>query len=153
LRDVRELEPAFHFAHYFLAMALLASGGSEPADLQRSRYAEAVAEAQAATVGGQERPAMIALLGYAHGMSGNKPEARKVLGQLIELSKRRYISPYDLAMVHVGLGEKAQAVQELRRAYDERSPHLVLLKAEPIFDSLRSDPRFTQVLKDMKLPP
>jgi hypothetical protein len=76
-----------------------------------------------------------------------------VLDHLTKQSKQRYVSPYDLAVVHVGLGDKDQAVKELRRAYEERSPHLVLLKAEPVFDNLRSDPRFALLLKDMKLPP
>ncbi len=150
LRSVLELEPAFLYAHGLLAMALLARGGRDASDVQKSKYAEAVAEAQAAAIG-QDRPAMVAILGYAYGMAGNKREAQKILDQLTDLSKRRYVSPYDLAIVHVGLGDKDRAIKELRRAYEERSPHLVLLKAEPVFDSLRSDPRFAQVLRDMKL--
>jgi serine/threonine-protein kinase len=134
-------------------MALLASGGRETSDLQRLKYAEAVEEAEAAAVEGQERPAMVAILGYAHGMAGNKREARKVLHQLTEFSRQRYISPYDLSLVHVGLGEKDEAMEELRRAYEERSPHMVLLNVEPMFGSLRSDPRFAQLLKDMALSP
>ena len=134
-------------------MALLASGSRGPADVQNSRYAEATVEAQAAAADSPGGPAMKAMLGYAYGMSGNKREAQKVLDQLIEVSKQRYVSPYDLAVVHMGLGEKDQALEALRRAYKERSPHLVLLKVEPIFDSLRSDLRFTQLLKDIGLPP
>jgi Flp pilus assembly protein TadD len=153
LRSVLELEPTLLFAHGLLAMALLARGGRDPSDVQKSNCAEALAEAQAAAGIGQDRPAMVAILGYAYGMSGNMREAQEVLTQLTELSKRRYVSPYELAIVHVGLGDKDQAVKELRRAYEERSPHLVLLKAEPVFDSLRSDSRFALVLKDMKLPP
>jgi serine/threonine-protein kinase len=116
-------------------------------------YAEAVEQAEAAAVEEQERPAMIAILGYAHGMAGNEREARRVLDQLTEFSTQRYISPYDLSLVHVGLGEEDEAIEGLRRAYDERSPHMVLLKVEPMFDSLRSDPRFVQLLKDMALSP
>jgi tetratricopeptide (TPR) repeat protein len=153
LRSVLELEPTFLFAHGLLAMALLARGGRDLSDAEKSKHAEAVAEAQAAAGTGQDRPAMVAILGYAYGRTGNKRNAQKVLDQLTELSKRRYVSPYDFAIVHVGLGDKAQAIKELRRAYEERSPHLVLLKAEPVFDSLRSDPRFALVLGDMKLPP
>jgi Flp pilus assembly protein TadD len=134
-------------------MALMARGGRDASDIQKSNNAEALAEAQVVAGTGQDRPAMVAILGYAYGMSGNKRKAQKVLDQLTELSKRRYVSPFDLAVVHVGLGDKDQAVKELRRAYEERSPHLVLLKAEPVFDNLRSDTRFAQVLKDMKLPP
>jgi serine/threonine-protein kinase len=153
LRGVLDLESRFYFAHSFLAMALMARAGRAASDGQESSYAEAIAAAQAGALDGQERPAMVAILGYAYGMSGNKGEARKVLAQLIELSKRRYVSPYDLAVVHMGLGDKEQALRELRRSYEERAPHLVLLKAEPIFDSLRSDPRFHQLLKDMRLEP
>jgi tetratricopeptide (TPR) repeat protein len=152
LRGICEMEPRHYFAHGLLAMALLASGALQTADLKSSGYAEAVKEAQLAAAEGEGRPAMIAVLGYAYGVSGERRKAQTVLDELGDLSKRRYISPYDLAVVHVGLGQKDQAVADLRRAFGDRTPHLVLLNVEPIFDSLRSDARFLQVMKDIGLP-
>jgi hypothetical protein len=55
--------------------------------------------------------------------------------------------------VHAALGEKDQAFEWLRKACDERDPHVIWLKVDPTLENLRSDPRFTQVLRDMKLPP
>ena len=75
-----------------------------------------------------------------------------MLDQLEELSKSRYVSPYDRATVYAGLGEKDQAIAWLEKAYQERSDGLVFLKVEPKFDGLRSDPRFADLLRRVGFP-
>ena len=59
-------------------------------------------------------------LGYAYGISGRKEDARKMLVELEELSKRRYVNPYLVAIVNAGMGEKEKAFEYLQRAYEER---------------------------------
>jgi hypothetical protein len=83
---------------------------------------------------------------------GKKSEALKALVELNELSRHRYVSPFASALIHIGLGEKNRALGWLEKAYDQRSWHMGLLKVHPIFDSLRSDPRFADLLRRMKLP-
>jgi serine/threonine-protein kinase len=143
LRPVVEMDSKGWSAHRLLAMVYA----------QKARYPEALVEVRAGTIVAPDKSTLVAMLGYIHGVSGNKREAQNVLDRLTELAKQKYVSPYDLAVVHMGLGQDDEAVAELRKACAERSPHLILLRVEPIFDRLRSDPRFAQVLNDMSKPP
>jgi hypothetical protein len=90
-------------------------------------------------------------LGYTYALAGSRDEARKVLGQLEELSKRKYVSAFFIATIHIGLGEKDRAFEWLDNAYQERNPNLVNLKVHPIFDPLRADPRFANLLRRVGL--
>ncbi|HKC66171.1 MAG TPA: hypothetical protein VKB86_21175, partial [Pyrinomonadaceae bacterium] len=65
-----------------------------------------------------------------------------VIEQLNDLGKQHYVSPYHLAVVYAGLGEHEKALDNLEKAADERFNWLVFIKVEPIFESLRSEPRF-----------
>ena len=94
----------------------------------------------------------IGALGHAYAVSGQRSQAQRVLDQLKELSKERYVSPSDIAMVHVGLDEKGQALEWLQKAFQERCWYLVLLKLDPRLDSLRSDPRFQDLGRRVGLP-
>jgi len=75
-----------------------------------------------------------------------KVEAQKTLDQLIERSKREFVLPFSIAMVYVGLGEKDQALVWLQKAYEYRDLILPGLKHDPTWDSLRSEPRFIELL-------
>ena len=94
----------------------------------------------------------LAALGRAYAMAGNRPEAENILQTLSERGKKSYVSPFDLALVHAALGEKDEAFALLKKAIAERSTFLVYTKWEPRLDPLRSDPRFTQILKRIGLP-
>jgi DNA-binding winged helix-turn-helix (wHTH) protein/TolB-like protein/Tfp pilus assembly protein PilF len=131
-----------------LQIAYVLSGGS-PAPL--SSMAHAYAVARDAVSGGN--PVYLASLGHAYAVLGNVPEAHKVLGELDELSKRRYVSPYEKAVVHVGLGETEQALEWLEKAYGERSGWLIYLQVEPRLDRLRSDRRFGDLVRRVGLAP
>src|SRR4030095_5436592 len=72
-----------------------------------------------------------------YALAGERVKALKALAELREMSKRRYISPYLIAVVSVGLGDKAQAFAWLDKAYQDRSATLIWLKVEPLFDPLR----------------
>jgi hypothetical protein len=73
-------------------------------------------------------------------------EALETLGKLKRLAKERYVTPYGVALVHAGLGEKDQALVWLDRALEDRSHWLVWLKLDPRLDTLRSDHRFRSLL-------
>ncbi|SRR6266550_2439368 len=80
--------------------------------------------------------------------SGRGDQARDILNRLKEQSQRSYVSPCDIAEVHAALGEEDQAFEWLEKAYDARSGDLRFLKVSQSFpDSLRSDPRFTDLLR------
>jgi TolB-like protein/Tfp pilus assembly protein PilF len=95
--------------------------------------------------------APVGYLGNALAVAGRKKDALSVLGDLQKLSKERHVSPYSIALVYVGLGDRDHAFEWLERAYAERSPRLVVLKVEPMLDSIRSDPRFGALMAKMGL--
>jgi DNA-binding winged helix-turn-helix (wHTH) protein/tetratricopeptide (TPR) repeat protein len=88
-----------------------------------------------------------ALLGYAYGMWGKRVEALNVVQDLLSQAKHKYIPPILLSYVYLGLKEKDKAFEWLEKAYRERSYSLMNLKVDPIYDSLRSDLRFTNMLQ------
>lgn len=94
----------------------------------------------------------IATLGHAYAVSGKRNEALKVLGELQGQARQKYVSPYFIALIYTGLGEKEQAFAWLEKAYEQRHPYLILIKVEPVFDSLRSDPRFAELMRKVGLP-
>ncbi len=95
-----------------------------------------------------------AALAYAYARTGKKPEAEKILHELLESSKASYVSPYMIAAIYAGLDDKDRAFEFLTKAYDERSPDLsYFLKADLRMDTLRSDPRFQNLLRRMNFPP
>ena len=92
----------------------------------------------------------VAALGHTYAVAGKRSEARKILEELKEGSKRENVSPYYIAGMHAGLGEKEQAFEWLEKAYEERE--IGLVKVDPRLDPLRSDPRFQDFLRRMNFP-
>jgi Flp pilus assembly protein TadD len=95
----------------------------------------------------------MALLGATYALAGRRAEARKLLDALISLSKKRYIAPAYMAIPCIGLGQKDQAFDWLEKAYDDRSDWMVLLQTDPVFDPIRSDPRFRNLLHKVGVQP
>jgi TolB-like protein/Tfp pilus assembly protein PilF len=89
----------------------------------------------------------LAALGHAYGLNGDQPKALNVLDQLEKRSKHQYVSSYCRALVYVGLDEKDLAFQWLERAFEERSEMIPWLNTGVDCDSLRSDPRFHNLLR------
>ena len=85
-------------------------------------------------------------------MAGRKAEALKTLADLESLAERRYSSPVRSACIYAGLGDKERAFEWLEKGYVGRSDHLTQLKTEPMFDSLRSEPRFGDLMRRVGLP-
>jgi Tfp pilus assembly protein PilF len=134
-----EMDPSFAPAHAGIVSAYQAKGLHE----------QAIAELKkASALQLRERPAQ---LGYAYAVAGKTDEARKILDNLQEVAKQRYVSPFDFALIYVGLGEKDQAFEWLNKTFDENPYRLSFIKVNPRFDSLRSDPRFTDLLRRLKV--
>ncbi len=118
----------------------------------KGMHEEAIKELLKAPAVGGRTSGVLSLLGHAYAASGKQAEAQRILAELNEMSKQAYVSPYDLAILYVGLGDKNRAMEQLNRAYDDRAGWLIYLNVEPIFDPLRSDPRFADLISRMKFP-
>jgi hypothetical protein len=92
-----------------------------------------------------------AWLAHAYAALGKTVEARQLLTKLAEKSTQEYVSPYIIAIVYMGLNEIDEAFEWLFKAYDERNGWLPYLKVNPVFDTLRPDPRFDNLLRHIGL--
>lgn len=93
----------------------------------------------------------IASLSHAYGLAGEDTEAKRILVELKERSKSKYVSSYQFAVIYLGLGQNERAIAALEDAYRERSTLLGYLKMDPRFDPLRSDARFQDLLSRVHL--
>ena len=92
------------------------------------------------------------MLGHAYAVSGNIAEALNVVQHLRERAKQEYLFPYEVAIVYAGLKDLNQAFNWLGKAFEQRHPWLAFFKAEPAFDTLRSDRRYQDFLDRMNFP-
>ena len=86
-------------------------------------------------------------MAHIYAVSGHRDKARAMLEELKGRSKPCCVSPFDIALIYTGLGEKDQALKWLEVAYKDKSLWMIFLKVDPRFDNLRSDPRFTDLLQ------
>jgi len=135
-RKTLEMEPNFYMARFLLGMAYE----------QVAHYEDAIGQYQKAIALTGGGPVMIAGTAHAHAMLGRTDEARRLLAELQESSQQHYVSPYYIAFIHTGLGDKEQAFAWLRRACDTQSEGLTWLAVDPFLDSLRTDPQFTEIM-------
>ena len=135
-QNTLKIDPASHRAHRHLGQVYV----------QKRMYEEAVSELRRAIELSPGSTEALADLGYAFGAWGKTDEAKKILLELQDSSQQSHISPYHLAIVYIGLGERELALQSLRKAVDDRSPGVVHLKVSPFFRELQSDPRFQDLL-------
>jgi TolB-like protein/DNA-binding winged helix-turn-helix (wHTH) protein len=91
-------------------------------------------------------------LGYADALAGKRREAFEVLDRLNAVSKHRLVEPLDRTLIYIGLGDKQQAFAWLEKAYEAREWDMIGLKADPVYDNLRSDARFRDLLRRMNFP-
>lgn len=110
-----------------------------------SRFDEAIAEFQKVIDRGN--PEVDANLAHAYAVSRRPSEARKILDQLIARSTRSYVSPFDIAIVYAGLGDRDQAFAWLEKALGEHTRTMLSLKVNPRLDPLRSDPRYADLVQ------
>jgi TolB-like protein/Tfp pilus assembly protein PilF len=141
LRKVLDIDPKFSPARRIL----------EELYAHLGRHKEAVAERETALSlsGG---PELAASIEEDFTKSGYKGVLQSWLQGLTELSKHSYVSPYSIAESYMRMGEKQKAFEWVEKAYEEHDSGLVSLAVEPMFEPLRSDPRFKEILRRMKLP-
>ena len=119
--------------------------------VQKQMYAEAIAAFEQ-SMAGVPVPTTMAGVAHTYGRMGKTQEARKLLAEVHDMSKRRFVPAFYIALIHVGLGEPDTAFEWLEKAYEERSGPLIELNVDPMFDRLRPDPRFAALLRRMGLP-
>ncbi len=142
LQRTFEVSPDFFFARHLLGVV----------DLQDHKLEESIAELQTAATLSPVDDETKAVLGYAYALSGRKREAKTALDGLKEQSRTRYVSPRLIALVCVGLNKKGEAFEWLEEGYKQRDSEIPSIGVEPMFDPLRSDPRFHDLLRRMNLP-
>lgn len=136
-----ELNPRFERGHVAMGMAYV----------QLGKHEEAIAEIKQA-ISLRDEIRNTAALGYAYAVAGKRAEARKVIDDLVELSKGEYVRTFYIAGIYAALGERDQAFAWLEKAYQDRHPQMTLIGVDPAFDPLRSDPRFAALLRRVGLP-
>lgn len=142
LRTTLERDPTFAYAWSALALVLL----------QEHRSSEAIAAWRRALAleGEHAGASYLAYLGYAYAVTGQPDSARAILGALRDPRARRYLSPGAIGLVQLGLGERDSAFASFTRAIDESDAFVANgngFPADPLFDALRSDPRYPALLK------
>ncbi len=102
--------------------------------------------------GSDKKQLAAAALGFTYGKMGRKADALKVLNDLEEFAKKNgYVPPQERAIIYLGLGDKNNAIFWFEKSYQEHSPTLVAIGVEPLFDDLRSDTRFQDIISRMNL--
>ncbi len=137
-----ELDPNFVIAHWLLGLAYA----------NKSMFEQAIAESRKAVELSGHGPGAVGGLGYVYAASGRRDEAQQVLGELKELAKRRYVSPFSVAAIYARLGDKDAAFEWLEKAYQDGAYGILFLKSVPELDGLRSDPRFQDLMRRVGLP-
>ena len=162
-RELLEIEPRYTAANGLIGFVYLESG----------RFAEAIeqfeimfhglstdpTEAQAAATEASNKadvtdsdPEALSFLGYTYAVAGERNKALDMLGKLTELRKRKYVQPHHLAVVYLGLGDDDSAFHWFDKAVVDRCAPVTYIKVWPLFDRLRSDPRYKELLTRLRLP-
>jgi serine/threonine-protein kinase len=133
-RKALELDENFIPAHGWLGMSLG----------QQGRHGEAIDTFRRA-LDVERTPILLAMIGHAYAIAGERTKAIEALDALREEAKSRYVSPYDLAVIHAGLGNQSEAMRTLRVAFDDRSAWMVFITVDPRLDPLRESPEFREL--------
>ena len=141
LKETLELDPDFGIARVGLGLAYI----------KKSQYDEAVKVLQRARDSWGDNPRVISALGFAHALSGNRAAAEQMLEDLKRASQDDAFPPTAMATIYVGLGERDLAMEWLAKAVEQPGEDQIWFAANPIFDPLRSDPRFDRLLERMNL--
>jgi TolB-like protein/Tfp pilus assembly protein PilF len=136
-----EMDPNFLLPYYWMAKAYLG-------DKKNSQAVEALKKAAEIS---KNSPKVIAELGYAYALSKNFKQSKSILETLKKLSKEKYVSPYLFARIYLGMDDKKQTMEWLKRAVDEKALPVAFIKIDPSFDKLRQDPEFIELLKNTGL--
>jgi serine/threonine-protein kinase len=141
LRRTIEMDANFSVAQWYLGWAYEQLGARREAIVQFERTVRLT----------QRKPSMLALLGHALAAANRRDEALAILRELNDRAKDQYVAAYPVAAIHAALGEPDAAFSWLNKAYDERDSWLDYVALDPRLDGLRSDARFTGLLRRLKL--
>lgn len=141
--EILEMDPSYTSLYYDLGRAYLCDGQHQRA-IEVLQKVRSKSQSRGATV--------LAGLGYAHAKVGRRGEALEVLRQLEDRSRHHYVSSYELALLHLALGDRDAACARLSSAYDDHSSHLPFLNVDARFDELRTDRRFRALVRRMNFP-
>ena len=139
-REVIKLNSTLFVAHFGLGFI----------DLEAGKYDDAIQNLVSAN-GIQHATFVSGFLGYAYAAAGQRDNAQKILDDLNTVSTQEYVSPFAVAQIYLGLGDREQALEWLQKAYKARSPWITTLVVSRIFDSIRGDPRFAALVKKIGL--
>jgi TolB-like protein/Tfp pilus assembly protein PilF len=140
LRKIVEMDPNWYLAHMVLCETYNFKG----------QFAEAIAECEKAK-GLNDDPAVLSFLAVAYARSGKREEAMKIVTQMHELARQRYVPAYGFGYAYAALDDKDQAFKWLERSLQDRGWEITYIKVDPGIDSLRSDPRFDDLVKRLGL--
>ncbi|HTK38012.1 MAG TPA: tetratricopeptide repeat protein [Pyrinomonadaceae bacterium] len=139
LNKTLEIEPNFWVAHVMLARVYI----------QRKKYDLAISEAEKARRFSNDHSEPISLEGFAKAKSDHVDEAMQDLETLKSMQAQGLAADYNAAMLYNGLGKTDEAVAALEKAFDAKDVRLILLRVDPKWNNLRSDPRFIDIIKRM----
>jgi serine/threonine-protein kinase len=142
-----EMVPDFWVAHHYRGLAYVMKGMHDEAIAEFRAVLGSPGEGQLEEGSVESNPEVAGSLAFAYATAGKRQEAEAILRRLHILSEKRYVSPRYLAIGYVGLDNKRAAIEQLEKAYDNRHPGLVLIRIDPLFDRLRSEERFEQLVK------
>jgi TolB-like protein/Tfp pilus assembly protein PilF len=141
-RDTLEMDANFAISYAVMGEVYLAKG----------MYREGLSALEKYSALSRSGAASLALLGYSHARLGEREESLQMIEALKAASKQSFVSAFFVALVYAGLEDKDQAFTWLEKAYEERFNRLAYLKVEALWDPLRSDPRFADLLRRVGIP-
>jgi TolB-like protein/DNA-binding winged helix-turn-helix (wHTH) protein/Tfp pilus assembly protein PilF len=142
LAKTLELDPDYALAHWYLGLAYE----------QKKMYPDALREMGRAKDLLPKNLAVLCDIAHVYAVSGDASSARRTIALLKEESKRRYVNQYELALTYIGLGQNDQAYSSLEQGFGEHSDMLVYLKVDPRLDTIRSEPRFRDLMHRVGVP-
>lgn len=139
-RKTLEMDPSFTAPRAWLGFAYSLKGQHE----------DAIAEMH--QVKGLDEGIWLSFMGYVYGAAGRRAEAQAVIRRLSALSKNRRVPPSSMMLAYTGLGEKGEAFKWAERMFEQKDVMVLGLKVNPVFDSLRDDPRYASLLRRAGFP-
>jgi serine/threonine-protein kinase len=142
LNKTLELDPNYGLAYWYIGLV----------KEQQGAFTEALAALKRGDELLKENLVVKADLAHALAVSGRKADAAEALRSLLTVSRTRYVNPFEIGLIYIGLGLDDKAFQWMNRAYEERSDLVVYLRVDPRLDPVRSDPRFQEMVRRMNFP-
>ncbi len=133
-----------HFAAAYWTLGLVQD--------QRGELDEAIAAFKRAIELSPPSPRIVGALGGVLAKAGKRDEARKILDQLEELAARRYISPFEPALINFNLGRRVEGFALLTKAFADRCFEVITIHIDPRFDGIRNDPQYKELFQKLNLP-